>query len=729
MIDHVHREQGLDAAELIARQCSAELWARLAGSAEAADVDRAFAYAQRAAELDPRGDYLRLAARLGIRLGQIRMPERLLSQWSSAEDPGSHEHYARILDQIRAKRQLLDEGYPLSPRRERPIYVPIPRKVMYCLHNSLPHHNAGYATRSHEVLRSVQALGITMLACTRAGYPWDMHRGKRSADLPDFAVEDVVDGVVYRRLPAPDGFWGEIPIDRYVRMCADQIVQVARVERPALLHAASNHVVGLATIAAARELGVPAIYEVRGLWEITRISRQPEWQKSDEFALAVCLETQAAMEADGVLAITGALRDELVRRGVPESRITVVPNSVDARRFAEMPRDRELERSLGLEGLPVVGYIGSFTQYEGLDDLLVAVKSIVDRAGDFRVLLVGDGAEKTHLETLIRELDLERYVILPGRVPFEDVSRYYSLIDIAVFPRKPLPVTEMVSPMKPFEAMAMEKAVLVSSVAALAEIVRDGETGIVFEKGNVDELAEELLRMLRDEALRLRLGAQAREWVAINRSWSRAAASITDRYRALEGAISPPVIQRVPPRSDRVSSSIDSDAQDTLTQALLDDPWNGRTLILGGELTLTACRLALAGVLEFAVLIEQNCELTEWVRGVAAENGIATVIPTVGMSEQLPFADRSFDHVLVSATTEMALSDAALREASRVLGFDGTLMVAQLVSAGDAGDSSRRVRDLDLRLAHDCLEVREYRRVESWDISLLGRALCFSPIE
>ena len=247
------------------------------------------------------------------------------------------------------------------------------------------------------------------------------------------------------------------------------------------------------------------------------------------------LETQAATEADAVVAITHALKDELVRRGVPGDRITVIPNHVDVERFTPQPRDRALEQLLGLEGQRVIGFIGSITQYEGLDDFLHAACIVIDRGVDLRLLIVGDGSGLSRLKYLVSELELENEVILTGRVPFGEVQRYYSLIDVAAFPRKPQPVTEMVSPLKHLEAMAMEKTVLVSSVAALAEAVVDGETGVVFEKGNIDDLADQLERLVRDPALTERLGQNARRWVAANRSWAQGGEEFAKIYRRLQG--------------------------------------------------------------------------------------------------------------------------------------------------------------------------------------------------
>jgi glycosyltransferase involved in cell wall biosynthesis len=387
------------------------------------------------------------------------------------------------------------------------------------------------------VLQSVARAGTAITAYTRFGYPRDLPKKLWKFGNLDIPGEDVIDGIVYRRMATPNEGRTHIPVDRYMQRYAEELEQIVLRERPEIIHAASAFLVGIPAVTVARRLGIPSVYEVRGLWEVTHVSRDPNWEETGQHAAYVRLETEAAMAADAVLTLTGALKQELIRRGVPEAKITVVPNSVDTERFVPVERDEELARRLGVDGTPIVGYIGSFVDYEGLDELLDAAAIVLDRGTDFRLLLVGDGVEFPRLRALVRDLDLDDQVIMPGRVPFEDVHRYYSLVDVVAFPRKPWPVTEMVSPMKPFEAMAMEKALLVSSVDALTEIVADGETGIVFEKGNIDSLADALERLVQNAALRERLGKNARAWVVNNRRWDQAGATIQHVYRTVRRPI------------------------------------------------------------------------------------------------------------------------------------------------------------------------------------------------
>ena len=126
-----------------------------------------------------------------------------------------------------------------------------------------------------------------------------------------------------------------------------------------------------------------------------------------------------------------------------------------------------------------------------------------------------------------------KHFIFTGRVPHEEVESYYSLIDIAPFPRLSLPVTEMVSPLKPFEAMAMEKLVIASDVAALEEIVNHEVTGLLFKKDDVNSLTDTLELGITDSRLRNKLGKQAREWVKAERDWPILAKRITDLYESL----------------------------------------------------------------------------------------------------------------------------------------------------------------------------------------------------
>jgi len=407
-------------------------------------------------------------------------------------------------------------------------YTPEKKKVLYYLHNSLPWDSQGYATRSHAIIKSLNSSGWNAEGITRLGYPYDRHD---VTDSQNVSANEVIDTVTYNRVGRK---FGQISgTFNYISRYCEQSVPFIQSIKPEIIHAASNYWNGLAATHLAAQVGVPSVYEVRGLWEVTRRSATPGYEFSMSYRFYVKLETQAALQASHVFALTGALRDELVRRGVPADKITLLPNAVDETRFFPIPRNLELEKNFGYEGKTVIGYVGSLLAYEGLDLLLQAAAQLAEVRDDFRVLIVGSGVEHENLINLAKELGLGEIVNFTGRVPHSEVEEYYSLIDIAPFPRLPLPVCEMVSPLKPFEAMAMEKACIVSSCAALTEIVQDGVTGRVFDKGSYDSLATVITEMLDNPEQTRNYGAAGRTWVLENRTWSKNAKIVQEVYERL----------------------------------------------------------------------------------------------------------------------------------------------------------------------------------------------------
>lgn len=426
--------------------------------------------------------------------------------------------------------QLGKTGFPLPPAAKVQAYAPNSSRIFYLLHNSLPYNSAGYATRTHGLLRELNSAGWDVDGVTRLGYPYDM---PGNDELPDIPARDQIDGVDYLRLLTGRQIEKKNPLYNYVDRYSAELIGAAKRERPAIIHAASNHWNGLTAVSAARRLGVPSIYEVRGLWEVTRGSRNPEWAQSNMYKYIARMEADAAKAATRVFTITNALREEMIARGVDEQKITVLPNGVDTNRFTPIPRDEALARELGVVGKTVIGYIGSILDYEGLELLIDAAGELAAVRSDFHVLFVGDGAELGKFTDRVRDEGLDEFITFTGRVPHEDVERYYSLVDITPFPRLPLPVCEMVSPLKPFEAMAMGKAIVASDVAALAEIITPGVNGFLHIKGDAQSLRTQLQRLLDDRDLTQRIGEQARHWVVEHRDWNAISTIVADTYAEL----------------------------------------------------------------------------------------------------------------------------------------------------------------------------------------------------
>src|SRR5699024_1152008 len=310
--------------------------------------------------------------------------------------------------------QLGKSGFPFPKMRSAPAYEAQSDRVFYLLHNSLPHNSAGYATRTHGLLSELNRIGWDVDGVTRLGYPYDM---PGQAEIPDVALHDVVGNVDYRRLLRGRDIEKKNPMFDYTERYSRALLELAREHRPALIHAASNHWNGLTAVKAARRLGIPSIYEVRGLWEVTRGSRNPEWAQSNMFKYIARMEADAARGATRVFAITEALRDEMISRGVDGDKISIIPNGVDTSRFTPIPRDEELASQLGVAGKSVIGYVGSVLDYEGIELMLEAAEVLNRTREDFHVLIVGDGAELERFQKHVEEHELEHVVTFTGRVP------------------------------------------------------------------------------------------------------------------------------------------------------------------------------------------------------------------------------------------------------------------------------------------------------------------------
>ncbi|WP_130449920.1 glycosyltransferase [Zhihengliuella halotolerans] len=424
----------------------------------------------------------------------------------------------------------------IPPRSATPGYQPIHQRLMYCAHSTGEFNSNGYSTRTSGLVNGLAANGEDVFVAARPGYPWDSKTTGPS--LKPKRSSRGHNGVQHIYNPGPN--LARTPLDVYLHQAADIYVREAMLNRPALIHSASNYFTALPALLAARRLGVPFVYEVRGLWEITEAaSKGTGWTETEKFGIARDLEALVAREADQVLAITEEVRDELIRRGVSTDRIQLVPNAADPAKFVPVSRDRWLASKLGIQPEHfVIGYAGSMVPYEGLDVLVDAFAKFAADNDEARLLLVGDGASFESLKGQVRDLGLSEKVLFTGRVESDEIPRYLSLFDVAPCPRISNLVTEMVSPLKPLEAMAAGIAVVGSDVAPLKHLLgEDGRRGLLFEAGNAEALAEKLAELFEDESLRADIGRTARWWAVHERSWTAVAERVAAAHEPLLAAV------------------------------------------------------------------------------------------------------------------------------------------------------------------------------------------------
>jgi glycosyltransferase involved in cell wall biosynthesis len=456
----------------------------------------------------------RPAARLHEYRGRLRRAAHLAG--------GDGSRYGARLAELAS---ALDRGgLPLPPPPERPARGFNGRVVM-ALYGSEPWFANGYSIRSRCLLEALAAAGVRCVPVTRPNFPRDLAAGRNAAP----ADEEEYAGRHYRRLSARPGMMDD-PVGDYVAAFADGLAAIVQAGGASVVHAASNHVVGLAACLAAERTGARSVYEIRGLWHWSTATRWPGWEATESFALHEALERQAALRADRVVVLSRALADHVRRWGVPQERIAVAANGVDPGLFKPRPRDPTRRRALGFgEGVFLAGFVGTFTPYEGLDTLLEALAMIRARGIDAAAALVGDGEEKPRLQALARKLRVP--AAFPGRVPFEQVPAYLAACDAYPIARRDTYVTSLVPPLKLAEAMACAVPVVVADLPPLTESVAHERTGLVYGHG-AGALADALRRVHADPAFAAGMATAGRDWVAEHRSWRAAAAALLSAYSA-----------------------------------------------------------------------------------------------------------------------------------------------------------------------------------------------------
>ncbi|MEE2524055.1 glycosyltransferase [Pseudarthrobacter sp. J64] len=463
--------------------------------------------------------------------GEIALPaERISDNQDLVKEMSAAE--ARVAGNILGQSAILKTSPFIAPRQPNYGYLPEHGRIMYCAHSTGQFNSNGYSTRTAGLVAGLKERGEDVFVVARPGYPWDAKTDVSAVGKRRF--EKKVSGV--RHVYNPGASWTEEPLDRYIGRSVDVFVREAQRSRASVIHAASNYVTALPALMAARRLGIPFVYEVRGLWEITELSDKHGWAESDRFKLAAGLEAFVAREADEVFAITAQVKAELVRRGVDPDRITLLPNSVDTAKFSPMPPLPGLRKKLGIpETSVLIGYAGSLVAYEGLADLMASMKLVGQQGINAHLLVVGDGKQLPELKNLAKDLQIEHLVTFTGRVPANSIPGYLSIFDIAPCPRRRLPVTEMVSPLKPLEAMASGKAVVVTDLAPLRDIAgEEQQRALLCEPENPASLADAIVRLAEDPELRIAQGRRARLWTLEYRTWARTGEVATAAHHRLQ---------------------------------------------------------------------------------------------------------------------------------------------------------------------------------------------------
>jgi PEP-CTERM/exosortase A-associated glycosyltransferase len=397
-------------------------------------------------------------------------------------------------------------------------------KILHVLDHSLPLHS-GYTFRSQNLFRAQRKMGYEPVIVTSPKHE-DSWEG-------DWADKEEINGFTYYRTGASRSLPLPLSSEAWLMFnLARRLYQVALEEKPAILHAHSPVLNAIPALWVARKLKLPLVYEIRAFWEDAAVDHGTTQEGSPRYRLTQKIETQVCRRADHVGILCNGLKNDLVQRGIDSNKITPVFNGVNPDDFRPCAADAEYQRGWGLEGKKVIGFIGSFYRYEGLDLLVSSFARIAAAYPDAVLLLVGGGEMEDELKELISALDLTDRVLMPGRIPHERVPGVYAMLDILAYPRYSMRLTELVTPLKPLEAMAMGKVLVASDVGGHKELIHDGATGLLFKAGDEDALSASLQKLLDSDTLREKLQQQGMEWVRKQHTWEQTTAVYPEMYAA-----------------------------------------------------------------------------------------------------------------------------------------------------------------------------------------------------
>jgi len=397
-------------------------------------------------------------------------------------------------------------------------------KILHILEYSRP-NISGYSLRSDAIIRHQRQLGLETVQLTSQRY-----QGFSSL------AEDV-EGIVYQRTPLSHSLLSKIPFINYlhhINTLAQRIETIVLEAKPDLIQTHSPMFNALAAVKVGKKYNIPVAYEVRALWEDAAVDTGKTQEGSVKYRLIKTIEQTAFQKVNAISCICQGLKNDLIKRGIAEDKIFVTPNAVDINNFQPLyERDAALEEKYHLKGKKVLAFIGTFFKYEGLAYAIEALAIALQHNPALHLLLVGAGNELDNLKAQVKKRQLEKQVTFVGRVPFEQVSRYYSLADVMIFPRESIRLTELVTPLKPLESMAQFKPVIASDIGGHRELINPNETGFLFTADNAQALADVILTVIDDEMLLRRVAEKGLAFVREQRNWLNTAKQYLPVYEKL----------------------------------------------------------------------------------------------------------------------------------------------------------------------------------------------------
>jgi len=394
--------------------------------------------------------------------------------------------------------------------------------VLHVFDHTIPLHS-GYTFRSLAILEQQHRLGIETIHVSS------------SKQLTQTYRDEDVDGLhFYRTFPTVLSKFPLLNQWDVISTLIRRIEQVINERRPDVLHAHSPSLNGIAACIVGKKYNIPVVYEMRASWEDAAVSHGTCTEGSLRYKIGQWLEKYALKHATHITTICHGLSDHIQQWGIAEEKITIIKNAVDIEKFSKQgAKDPSLLAQCSVAGKVVLGFLGSFYRYEGLHLLIAALPSMLKENLNIHLLLVGGGPEDSNLKRQVAELSLSKHVTFTGRVPHQDICQYYSLIDLFVYPRESIRLTEIVTPLKPLEAMAQHGLVVASDIGGHREMIEHQKTGVLFEADNVAAISDAIVELIAQPQRWDAIKRAGNQYVNQERTWKCSVAPIEQVYRSI----------------------------------------------------------------------------------------------------------------------------------------------------------------------------------------------------
>lgn len=384
-------------------------------------------------------------------------------------------------------------------------------KIIHIFDHSFPLQD-GYSARSLAILQNQKKRDWEIFPLT----------GTRQNSVSE--QSELLYGIDFHRTINAKSLFSKIPVLKQfwsIWLVYKRLILLIKDKKPDILHAHSPALNGIAAIYAGRRFKIPVVYEVRAFWEDAAVDQGTSTPQGWRYKMSRSLENFVFRNVQQVTTICEGLKSDIEDRNICENSVTVIPNAVEFERFTKyLPPDEEIISKFNLNLGTTLGFVGSFYDYEGLDLAIRAMPNLLKLNPDIRLLLVGSGMQDQNLRDLVVTMKLQGNVFFTGKVPFSEVERYYSVIDVLVYPRKQLRLTNLVTPLKPLEAMAQQKIFVASDVGGHRELIKNGETGILFKADNICSFVTSVNTLLGSKKLQSTLRKNGLEFVRNERNWA-----------------------------------------------------------------------------------------------------------------------------------------------------------------------------------------------------------------